>query len=523
MPNINIRITDLPPVSSSTHIASDDVLPIVDISENTTKKVTAEQLVGYVTGNLALTGEVTSVGNVTTISTNAVDFNQIQQVTGPVFIGRQTATHGDISALSVSQAKGMIGNFSTSINGLVPASPGGTATFLRADGQWEEPPTGITTETQVTVATSVGDILSASNHQISAKDAGASDKLVFWDNSANKLTYLALGSGLQINSTDLNVTAASPTNSVQFNNAGTFGGSNKFTWNNSTEQLNIQGKTSIIVEQATPFKKSTVDITTTGSFFTFQNSSSQNSTSSLQLYNNGVELGYLNAQLTGNYFSADSNGSYLVHQVGSGIYSAYAYVSVNDLNTINLTTPFSSGYVQTSFGMRIGTEANPSINLGTNQSKIFWAPTIKNRPAGAPVLWDEDNGELYLHSTLFDISGNYLGSGFTPPPIYGYLPVLPSYSDIRLKTNIQQIQQSLEKIKAIRGVYFDFIESPETTGFTGKQIGVIADEVETVLPELVSQNTNGYKMVDYAKLTSILIEAIKDIDNRLADLEKKIL
>ena len=102
-----------------------------------------------------------------------------------------------------------------------------------------------------------------------------------------------------------------------------------------------------------------------------------------------------------------------------------------------------------------------------------------------------------------------------------------SGSDEKWKTNISTISGSLDKIRSIRGVsfYWKKDEYPEK-GFTKRrQIGVIAQEVENVLPELVYTESNGDKGVDYAKMSAVLIEAIKELDkktNEIEDLRKEI-
>jgi hypothetical protein len=84
-------------------------------------------------------------------------------------------------------------------------------------------------------------------------------------------------------------------------------------------------------------------------------------------------------------------------------------------------------------------------------------------------------------------------------------PNFNSTSDVRLKENIQPIEGALEKVMSLAGVEFDWIESSEHT------IGVIAQQVEEVLPELVHTNEEGYKSVSYGNLTALLIEAVKEL------------
>lgn len=85
-------------------------------------------------------------------------------------------------------------------------------------------------------------------------------------------------------------------------------------------------------------------------------------------------------------------------------------------------------------------------------------------------------------------------------------------SDIRLKSNVSTIDNALQKVLELRGVRFDMM---------GKtQIGVIAQEVETVVPEVVD-STNEYKTVAYANLVGLLIEAVKELSQQVEQLKAK--
>lgn len=85
-------------------------------------------------------------------------------------------------------------------------------------------------------------------------------------------------------------------------------------------------------------------------------------------------------------------------------------------------------------------------------------------------------------------------------------------SDCTLKTDVRPIDHALDKLQAVRGVYFKWIKDVESSkSHEAKQyIGVIAQEVEKVFPEMVTTNpADGKKMVDYATLIAPAIEAIK--------------
>jgi hypothetical protein len=95
-------------------------------------------------------------------------------------------------------------------------------------------------------------------------------------------------------------------------------------------------------------------------------------------------------------------------------------------------------------------------------------------------------------------------------------------SDIRLKTNITPISNALGKVQQLNGVYFYWNESVNATEHLGRgnrQVGMIAQEVENVLPELIYQDMNGYKMIDYQKLTGVLIESTKQQQSQIESLK----
>ena len=90
-----------------------------------------------------------------------------------------------------------------------------------------------------------------------------------------------------------------------------------------------------------------------------------------------------------------------------------------------------------------------------------------------------------------------------------------AFSDERLKDNIETIENGLDKVEQLRGVTYTRDEK--------ESIGVIAQEVEKILPEIVltADDEMGTKSVDYSRLTAVLIEAVKDLSARVKELEGK--
>lgn len=98
-----------------------------------------------------------------------------------------------------------------------------------------------------------------------------------------------------------------------------------------------------------------------------------------------------------------------------------------------------------------------------------------------------------------------------------------TWSDRRLKRNFQEIAHPLQKLEALNGYYYHWTKDKADQS---RQVGVIAQEVEAVLPEIVTENNNGYKSVDYTKLTALLIEVnqaqqkqIDQLNTRVKQLE----
>ncbi len=134
-----------------------------------------------------------------------------------------------------------------------------------------------------------------------------------------------------------------------------------------------------------------------------------------------------------------------------------------------------------------------------------------------PSLYVVSNGRVGIWITspayTLDVGGSAHSSSF------------PTSSDNRLKKNIKQLTNVLEKMKEIRGVSFDWNETYEKMGrSTGhREIGVIAQEVERAFPELITTwGDEEYRAVDYGRLTAVLIEAIKEQQKQIEELKVKI-
>ena len=96
-----------------------------------------------------------------------------------------------------------------------------------------------------------------------------------------------------------------------------------------------------------------------------------------------------------------------------------------------------------------------------------------------------------------------------------------SSSDKRLKKDITKITNALDKVVSLQGVEFTWDEELQTT-HQGKDTGVIAQEVEEVMPTAVTTRDNGYKAVKYDRLIPLLIEAVKELRDQNIALQQEI-
>lgn len=99
-------------------------------------------------------------------------------------------------------------------------------------------------------------------------------------------------------------------------------------------------------------------------------------------------------------------------------------------------------------------------------------------------------------------------------------------SDVRFKSNILPIENSLQKVQQLRGVTFDWKtkEFPERAFSDNRALGFIAQEVEKVLPEVVQteKTAEGYKSVQYDKVVALLVEAIKEQQKQINSLKTEV-
>jgi len=147
------------------------------------------------------------------------------------------------------------------------------------------------------------------------------------------------------------------------------------------------------------------------------------------------------------------------------------------------------------------------ISVSNNDMYIVAAGNIKFGVNGT--------GNAFTSKASFDNAGKLTCAGIDSSTTISSQGDIIAYSssDAALKDNIKNIQNPLSKINKLNGVSFTWNSNQNT--YSGYDIGVIAQEVQDVFPEIVTTREDGYKAVRYEKLIPLLIECIKELNAKL--------
>jgi hypothetical protein len=213
----------------------------------------------------------------------------------------------------------------------------------------------------------------------------------------------------------------------------------------------------------------------------------------------------------------------------------------NSSVTVTAGTGMSGGGAVSLGGSITLTNAGVTSNVagtGISVSGATGAVTITNtgvtsNVAGTGVSVSGATGAVTISigqavATSSDVRFNSLGVGMAASATTGRIDatndiVAYSSSDRRFKNNIKPIENPLDKINKISGNTFDWNEETKIEhGYDGNDVGVIAQEIEEVLPQLVQTRESGYKAVKYDKLVALLIEGIKEQQIQINDMKVEI-
>ena len=170
---------------------------------------------------------------------------------------------------------------------------------------------------------------------------------------------------------------------------------------------------------------------------------------------------------------------------------------------------------------------NPGGGGGDVAFIQYYAESGENTRLHIGIRNDADD-DLYLEAPITTITGSLsIGNGLSVNgTISATGDVIAFVSDERLKTNIQPLENALDKVLQLSGFTYTFNETAGSLGFNTEEthVGVSAQQVQAVLPEAVKPApvSGDYITVQYEKIVPLLIEAIKELSAKVDALEKKI-
>ena len=210
-------------------------------------------------------------------------------------------------------------------------------------------------------------------------------------------------------------------------------------------------------------------------------------------------------------------GTFLAHD---GVFRTPSYTTNTDTNTQNT---YSTSVVDSS-GIKL--RLSGAGHDGNTTDDVLFAAgsnvSIARTDASTITISSTDTNTTYTRSDFIDQDVNTDSSvTFASVSATGDIVAYAS-SDERLKDNIEVISNPIEKVQQLKGVTWDWNDNADELQQSLPNVGVIAQDVEKVLPQLVKDRDNGFKGVDYDKIVGLLIEAIKDQQTQIDELKEKL-
>jgi hypothetical protein len=227
----------------------------------------------------------------------------------------------------------------------------------------------------------------------------------------------------------------------------------------------------------------------------------------------------------GSEYPATGAGSYgAMFAVDRNVATPYLSVRYNESNSFTTWRKVAAGYADSAGAVDFNNLTNKASGSGTYTTSGDFR---------APLFYDSNNTGFYLDpaggSNLSSVQIAYLGVGTAASGTTGEIlatnNITAYYSDERLKTRFENIPNALEKVMSLSGFYYEPNEIAQSLGYEKKrEIGVSAQEVEAVFPEIVAPAPidDKYMTVRYEKLVAVLIEAVKEQQSNINKLEQRI-
>ena len=210
---------------------------------------------------------------------------------------------------------------------------------------------------------------------------------------------------------------------------------------------------------------------------------------------------------------SSATGASTISLDGTGTVGAGTYGSTSAANKIHTITVDAYGRISAIATGATGDIYGVTAGAGLTGGGTSGTVTV-NVVGGNGITANADNIEL---------NGTYTGTWAVTGGITATADVVAyASSDERLKDNIEIISNPIEKVQSLKGVTWNWNDNADELQKSTPNVGVIAQDVEKVLPQLVNTRDNGFKAVDYAKLTGLLIEAIKEQQKQIDELKSKL-
>jgi len=510
-----------------------------------------------ITGNLTVNGTTTTINSATlAVDDKNLELGSVATITGLTGSITSSATTSTVTGLS--STVGMIpGQVLTKVSG---TGVFGTNTKVSS----------INSTTQITITSDSASTLGSITFDVGgATDAtangggitllGATNKTIIWDVANSNWTSsenlnIASGKTYKINATDVlsATTLGSGVTGSSLTSVGTLSGG-----------LNIAASQTYKVDTSEVLSKSKLTLNGSSSgtvafqaaanagSITYTLPSADAASSGYALVSNGsgtlswsaagatladdtsttTLYPVLSTSATGSLTAAKTTATKLTFNASTGNLSATQLTgTIQTASQTNITAvgTLTGLSVTSTSGSTIASlysttaSVNAKVRIDTNQASSSIAYVMSNSSAGvnkqvATYMNSSGGYQIQVNQTVggestsgtagltIDTSGNGTFAG-----------TITSNSDASLKTNVETITSALDKVNALRGVMFDRIS-------TGKhEMGVIAQEVEAVVPELVFTDESGIKSVAYANTVALLIEAIKEQQLQINELKGKI-
>ncbi len=263
----------------------------------------------------------------------------------------------------------------------------------------------------------------------------------------------------------------------------------------------------------------------------------------------GYGLGASGGDLHVGAGTAISVSANAVGVANGGIGAAQLAVDGNSLPKVSANQLSVSGTTVTVGGTTGHPEKPPSLKLKGFDNQLTFEHTGESHATSrASIVYNRANGTLpaaggltfqrrstsdspELNAMTIRLSDGYVGIGTLTPgstlTVNGDICATGSNgtcSDARFKREIYGIPNALDKLLGIAGVYFQWRtgEFPERAFSSKRQVGLVAQDLASCLPEVVTKGADGYYSVDYGRIVPVLVEGVKQLHQNVVVKEKRI-